>query len=201
MVSVGGVLPPAAMKDGDFDMAPRPFLRPQLSLFVAATIMVACAAAGMLAGTFAHTLASKSSGTSPSGPVISGTPPSHAAPTATSQFLVTAVPGGTSTAINFTLSITLSSRTLSAGETFTVTVVATTGGAPVADLACTLRAPVSGPPGLFSSWPPTAITDPSGQVIWTLTTPTVTPGTYAIEVDAVGGHHYEFHRYATVQVT
>jgi hypothetical protein len=79
--------------------------------------------------------------------------------------------------------------------------VATANGAPVAGLTCTLRAPVSGPPGLFSDWPPAAATDASGQIVWTLTTPSVSPGSYGIEVDAVGGHRYEFHKYTTLQVS
>lgn len=182
-------------------MASRPPLHPQLSLFVAAVIMVACAATGMLAGAFAHSLASKQSPTSPNGPVISGTAPGQSLATVTPSGAATQAPSTTSTATNFALTITLSSRTLAAGETFTVTVVATASGAPVTGLTCTLRAPVSGPPGLFSDWPPAAATDASGQVIWTLTTPAVSPGTYGIEVDAVGAHHYEFHRYTTLQVS
>src|SRR6185437_4116025 len=181
-------------------MASRPPLHSQLSLFVAAVIMVACAATGMLAGVFAHTLASKQSPASPNGPVISGTAPGQSL--ATAMPTSTAIEASTTnTATDFKLSITLSSRALATGETFTVTVVATANGAPVAGLTCVLRAPVSGPPGLFSDWPPAASTDVTGQVIWTLTTPSVSPGTYGIEVDAVGGHGYEFHRYATLQVS
>ncbi len=182
-------------------MASRPPLHPQLSLFVAAVIMVACAATGMLAGAFAHTLANKQPSTPPNGPVISGTAPGQSLATATPSGAATEAPTTTNTATNFTLAITLSSRTLAAGETFTVTVVATANGAPISGITCTLRAPVSGPPGLFSAWPPAAATDTSGQVIWTLTTPAISPGTYGIEVDAVGGHHYEFHRYTTLQVS
>lgn len=181
-------------------MASRPPWHSQLSLFVAAVIMVACAATGMLAGAFAHTLTNKQPSTSPNGPVISGTAPGQSLATATPSSIATEAPT-TSTATNFTLTITLSSRALATGETFTVTVVATANGAPVAGLTCTLRAPVSGPPGLFSDWPSAAATDASGQIIWTLTTPSVSPGTYGIEVDAVGGHRYEFHRYTTLQVS
>lgn len=181
-------------------MASRPPLHSQLSLFVATVIMVACAATGMLTGVFAHTLASKQSSTSSNGPVISGTSPGQSLATATPTSTATEA-STTNTATGFALSITLSSRALAAGETFTVTVVATANGAPVAGLTCTLRAPVSGPPGLFSDWPPAAATDASGQIIWTLTTPSVSPGTYGIEVDAVGGHRYEFHRYTTLQVS
>ena len=181
-------------------MASRPPLHSQLSLFVAAIIMVACAATGMLAGALAHTLANERTSTTPNGPVITGTAPGQSLATSTPSPTAT-IASTTSTATNFTLSITLSSRALATGETFTVTVVASAGGAPVPGLTCTLRAPISGPPGLFADWPPAAATDASGQVIWTLTTPSVTPGTYGIEVDAVGGHRYDFHRYTTLQVS
>lgn len=181
-------------------MASRPPLHSQLSLFVAAVVMIACAATGMLAGVFAHTLAAERTSTSPNGPVITGTAPGQSLATVTPSSTAT-VASTMSTATNFTLSITLSSRTLATGETFTVTIVATAGGGPVAGLLCTLRAPVSGPPGLFTDWPPAAATDASGKVIWTLTTPSIAPGTYGIEVDAVGGHRYEFHRFATLQVS
>ncbi len=179
-------------------MAPRQPLRPQVPILLAAIFMIACATTGMLAGTFAHTLASRPS--APNGPVISGTPPGQSLATATPLSTSTEAPTATSDATNFTLSITLSSRTLTVGETFTVTVVATANGAPVAGLTCMLRAPINGPPGLFSTWPTAAATDASGHVVWTLTTPSVSPGTYGIEVDAIGGHRYEFHRYATLQV-
>ncbi len=116
-------------------MASRPPLHSQLSLFVAAVVMVACAATGMLTGVFAHTLANKQSPTSPNGPVISGTAPGQSLVTETPSPTATEA-SATSTATNFNLSITLSSRTLATGETFTVTVVATTGGAPVAGLTC-----------------------------------------------------------------
>jgi hypothetical protein len=181
-------------------MATRPPLQPQLSLFVATIIMVACAATGMLAGAFAHTLASKQSLMSPTGPVISGTAPGQAILTATPSSIAGETPTEPSTATGFTLNITVSSRSLSVGETFTVTVVASASGAPVAGLSCGLRAPISGPPGLFVTWPPAASTDASGQVIWTLTTPSVSPGIYGIEVSAVGSHRYEFHRYTTLRV-
>lgn len=181
-------------------MASRLPLHSQLSLFVAAVIMVACATTGMLAGVFAHTLASKQSTASPNGPVISGTAPGQSLATSTPSSSATEAPT-TSGATNFILSIALSSRALTTGETFTVTVVATANGAPVAGLTCTLRAPASGPIGLFSDWPPAAATDASGRIVWTLTTPSVSPGTYGIEVDAVGGHRYEFHKYTTLQVS
>lgn len=181
-------------------MAPRPPLRIHLSLFVAAIILLACSATGMLAGAFAHTLASKQSpGSSVSGPVISGTPPGGASATATPS-LVTETPTVSGSATGFTLSITLSARSVSPGETFTVTVIATANGAPLSGLSCALRAPTDGPPGLLSTWPAPVVTDANGEATWTVTTPSVTPGTYGIEADAIGSHRYEFHRYASLTV-
>lgn len=182
-------------------MAPRPALRAHLSLFVVVIILLACSATGMLAGAFAHTLANKQAFGAPSnGPVISGTSPRGALATATSLPIATNSPPAASTATNFLLNIMLSSKSLSTGETFTVTVIATASGAPVAGLPCTLRSPLNGPPGLFSTWPSPAITDANGRATWTLTVPSVAPGSYAIEVDAIGGRSYEFHRYVSLQV-
>lgn len=183
-------------------MASTSTLRSRISIVVVAMILLACSATGMFAGTFAHTLASGLLGaTSPNGPVISGTSPRGAAATITPTEIVTETQAAGSTATAFTLSITLSTRAMAPGDTFTVTVVATTNGAPVSGLSCSLRAPVSGPSGLFATWPAPINTDATGQAVWTLTAPAVAPGSYGIEVDAVGGHKYEFHRYATLQIT
>lgn len=181
-------------------MATRPALRVHLSILVAAIILLACSATGMLAGAFAHTLASNQSpGSSNTGPVISGTPPGGPSATAT-PLVGNETPTIANSTTGFILSITLSARTVSAGDTLTVTAVATANGAPVSGLSCSLRAPTGGPPGLLSTWPAPATTDASGQAVWTITIPSVAPGTYGIEVDAVGSHHYEFHRYATLAV-
>lgn len=182
-------------------MASSPLLRARLSIFAALIILFACSTVGLLSGAVIHTLANQRSSNSPTTlPVITGTLPGQAAPTATLILAPTATPGAMSTATGFTLAITSSSRTLRAGETFTITVVATAHGAPVVGLPCTLRAPVSGPPGLFTTWPAPVNTDANGKATWTLTVPPVSAGTYGIEVDALGGHAYDFHRYTTIQV-
>lgn len=182
-------------------MAPSTTLRTRLSMFAVAIILLACSAIGMFTGVFAHTLASpRTEATATFAPVISGTLPVAAA-TATPALTATETSAPSSTATGFALSITLSAHTLSAGDTFTVTVVATAHGAPVAGLPCVLRSPVSGPPGLFSTWPAAASTDASGSVSWSLAAPAAAPGAYGIEVSAVGSHHYEFHRYVTVTLT
>lgn len=184
-------------------MASRSALRIHLSQVAAALILLAFAATGLLAGVVAHALTGgQSAGALGGGPVISGSPPARTTPSETaSPPDPTATSAITNPQAGFTLDITLSQRTVSAGETLTVTVVATTNGAPVSGLTCTLRAPTDGPPGLLTAWPTPATTDATGQATWTLTTPTLAPGVYGVEVDAVGARHYEFHRYASVQVT
>ncbi|HEX6542728.1 MAG TPA: hypothetical protein VF040_13315 [Ktedonobacterales bacterium] len=182
-------------------MAPRPALQVHLSTIMVAIILVACSASGLLAGISAHALATGLGARfGPSGPVISGTPPSHASATATVTSDATATAIAANMATNFMLSVTVSPRELAPGDTFTVTVQATSNDAPVSGLSCTLRAPTSGPAGLFDTWPAPVTTNDSGEAVWTLTVPSVKSGTYAIEADAVGAHHYEFHRYVTVTV-
>ena len=178
-------------------------LRIRLSRVATTFILLTFAVMGLLAGLVAHSLAHpQSSGALASGPVISGSPPGQAAPTETSTPADgTATPTTTNTQTGFMLSISLSQRSVSAGDTFTVTVTATASGAPVSGLSCTLRAPTNGPQGLLTTWPAPATTDANGRATWMLTTPAVAPGAYGVEADAVGAHHYEFHRYASIQVS
>jgi hypothetical protein len=181
-------------------MAPRRAFQARLSMFVVAVILLACAATGLVAGSFAHTLARAAGGASATlAPVISGSPPA-AAVTATANPTDTATMPPSNTQSGFILAISVSARTLSVGQTFTITVNATTNGVPVEGLLCSLRAPVNGPPGLLSAWPAGVTSDAAGQAQWTVTVPSVAPATYGIEAYAVGSHHYEFHRYATVVV-
>jgi hypothetical protein len=181
-------------------MAPRRAFQARISIFVVAVVLLACAAMGLIAGSFAHTLARASGGaTATLAPVISGSPPAAAA-TATSNPTDTAAVPPPNTQSGFTLEISVSARTLTVGQTFTITVTATTHGVPVQGLLCSLRSPVGGPPGLLSSWPAAVTSDATGRAQWTVTVPSVAPATYGIEAYAVGSHHYEFHRYATVVV-
>jgi len=174
----------------------------RLSRIATTLALLAFATVGLLAGVLTHALTSRQSPGAPgSGPVISGSPPALSATVTPTSADVTATSTTGNQQSGFTLGITLSQRTVTAGETFTVTVVATANGAPVNGLSCTLRAPTDGPPGLLPTWPPAATTDANGQAIWTITVPSVAPGTYGVEVDAIGAHHYEFHRYASIQVS
>jgi hypothetical protein len=184
-------------------MTARLALRIRLSRVATTFILLAFAVMGLLAGLVAHSLAHpQSPGALASGPVISGSPPGQAAPTETSTLTdATATATTTNIQTGFTLSISLSQRSVSAGDTFTVTVTATANGAPVSGLSCALRSPTNGPQGLLTTWPAPVVTDANGKATWTLTTPAVAPGAYGVEVDAAGAHHYEFHRYASIQVS
>lgn len=183
-------------------MSPRPALSTRLTLIIAAVVLVICSGTGMAAGVLARAVTGgpTSSATATSAPIVSGTPPSAAATATPQQPEATATAAATS-ATNFVLSITPSSKSLSVGQTFTVTVVATTQGAPLSGLSCVLRAPIDGPAGLLSSWPAAQTTDTSGSAVWTLTVPSVTPGSYGVEVFASGAHGYSFRRYTTLTIS
>lgn len=174
----------------------------RLSRVATTLALLGFAAIGLLAGILTHALTSSQSPSAPgNGPVISGSPPALSATMTPATADATATSTISNQQSGFTLGITLSQRTVTVGETLTVTVVATTNGAPVSGLSCTLRAPTDGPPGLLATWPAAATTDANGQAIWTITVPSLAPGTYGVEVDAIGAHRYEFHRYASIQVS
>lgn len=176
--------------------------RIRLSMGAATLVLLAFAVFGLLVGVLTHALTGRqSSGALAQGPVISGSPPALSATATPIGADATATSMTSNAQSGFTLAITLSTRTVTAGETLTVTVVATTNGAPVSGLSCALRAPTDGPPGLLDTWPAPATTDANGQANWTFTVPSVAPGTYGVEVDAVGAHRYEFHRYVSIQVS
>lgn len=183
-------------------MAAQSAQRIRLSIGAATLALLAFAALGLLAGVLTFALTSRqSAGGLVNDPVISGSPPALAATATPAQTDTTATSTTSNPQSGFTLAITLSARTVTAGETLTVTVVATTNGAPVSGLSCALRAPTDGPPGLLDAWPAPATTDASGQATWSITVPSAAPGTYGVEVDAVGAHRYEFHRYVSIQVS
>lgn len=171
--------------------------------WVATTLaLLTFATIGLLAGALTHALTSRQApGASGSGPVISGSPPALSATVTPASADATVTSTTSNQQSGFILGITLSQRTATVGQTFTVTAVATANGAPVSGLSCTLRAPTDGPTGLLATWPAAATTDSNGKATWTITVPSVAPGTYGVEVDAIGAHRYEFHRYASIQVS
>jgi hypothetical protein len=87
---------------------------------------------------------------------------------------------------NFTLKVTASPLSGHAGDTITVSVLATDDatGAPAPGLTCHLRTPTDGTPGLLVTWPTPTATDASGVASWTVTIPANAPGRYAIEAFA-----------------
>src|SRR5262249_52358761 len=95
---------------------------------------------------------------------------------------------------HFTFRATAAPRTVSPGQTFTISaaLVAADGITPVANVTCYLRAPNGSPP-LYTPWPEPIVSDATGQVIWRLTAPSVAPGIYAIEVYALGERGWSFH--------
>jgi hypothetical protein len=113
------------------------------------------------------------------------------APTATRSLMSTATATNgaatpPSTLAHFSVSLVVSPKSGPAGSNVTITATATIEGthAPMQGLTCRLQAPVDGAPGLFATWPSQTATDSNGIATWSATVPSVTPGTYYIEVYA-----------------
>lgn len=148
-------------------------------------LLALVAVLGLLLGLLTHTLLSRSA------PTTHISPTSTALPHATTSKTSTPIPssGATATATtssatgHFSLSITVTPRTMSPGQQITIIVQAFTPDThlPVAGVTCTLRNPTDGSTGLFTSWPAAQTTDSSGSVTWTLTAPNNPPGTYTVE--------------------
>jgi hypothetical protein len=98
---------------------------------------------------------------------------------------------------HFTFKAAASPRTLVPGQAFTISavLVAADGVTPVANVTCYLRAPDDTTP-LLAPWPAPVLSNATGQAIWSLTAPQLTPGIYEIEVYAFGEHGWSF-RYNT----
>jgi hypothetical protein len=99
----------------------------------------------------------------------------------------------------FDLGLTPSPAHAQPGATVALTVIATSGGTPVRNLLVTLGASRDGGAPLLSSWPPSKVTDASGQATWQVTAPSQ-PGTYTVQVAASGANNYAAWGYATVYV-
>lgn len=87
---------------------------------------------------------------------------------------------------HFTLKLTATPSSGHAGDSITISVLATDDatGDPAPGLTCHLRAPTDGAPGLLATWPTPAATNASGVASWTVTIPANAPGRYEIEVYA-----------------
>lgn len=154
-----------------------------------ALVLTVCAASGLAAGVTTRALAG-------SALIASGSPgtartPSHtsagaspaASPTATG--LATTVPPA-----GFSVHAEVQPRTISAGQPFTVVAtVVSAEGAPLAGVACYMRAAPGSLP-LLSPWPDPAVTDATGTATWSLTAPSdATPGEYTLDIVAYGTHY------------
>lgn len=167
-------------------------------------LLALVAVLGLLSGLLTHTLLSRGA------PTAHISPTSTALPHATTSKTSTPIPstGATATATtssvngHFSLSITVSPRTMSPGQQITITVQAFTPDThlPVSGVSCELRNPTDGSTGLFTSWPAAQTTDSSGSVTWTLTAPNNPPGTYTVEAFGKSSS-WRFKLDSSVQVT
>lgn len=152
-----------------------------------AIVLMVCALSGLAVGGFAHGLGSSGRAKAPThAPTRPGASSSatSGAPTATST-----IPSATLPSSAFTLTLAVTPRAASPGQTLAVTVTARNDadGAPVRGLSCTLRAPRDSAQPLVQTWPSPAITGSDGTATWQLTAPS-TPGHYELEVYAQGQH-------------
>ncbi len=163
---------------------------------VLAVAVVLCAVTGITAGLLTHGVVDALTHTA----ARTATSPAQTAnaPTATVPPAGTVIPDP-----GFSLSAVASPNTVAAGQhvTVTATIVAPDGVTPLAGVQITLQAPEQDLPGLLSQWPDPAISDAQGHVTWELTAPTVTAGTYGVEVRAMGAHKYSYHYVMRITVT
>jgi len=168
---------------------------------VLAVAVVLCAVTGITAGLLTHGVVDALTHSSAAATAArTATSPAQTAnaPTATVPPAGTVIPDP-----GFSLSAVASPNTVAAGQhvTVTATIMAPDGATPLAGVQITLQAPEQDLPGLLSQWPDPAISDAQGQVTWELTVPTVTAGTYGVEVRAMGTHKYSYHYITRITVT
>jgi hypothetical protein len=165
---------------------PLPSSTPQA--LVLALVLTLCAASGLAAGMTTRALAGsaltanfvpRTAATqtrSPAGSI------SVASPTAAA--IATIVPPA-----GFSVHADVQPRTVAAGQPFTiVATVVSADGAPLAGVACYMRAAPDSPP-LLPTWPDAAVTDATGTATWNLTAPAASPGVYTFDIVAYGAHY------------
>lgn len=152
------------------------------------TLLALVALIGLLSGILTRTLSSRQAHLGLTVPTATTTAPATAASSPTPPPTAPASVTATTATIagHFELSVTVTPKTVSAGQQITITVAAFTPDThtPVAGLPCILRAPVDGSPALFTTWPPAQTTDANGAASWILTAPTRPAGTYEVEAFA-----------------
>lgn len=169
-----------------------------------AALLVLCCVSGLATGVLARSLSGQ-----PQAAITRFTPPgSHPAATSGSAAASpspTASPTATQTivqATGFSFTVAPFPTQVAPGQQFTVTVtVLSASQAPLPGIQCFMRAPSDGSPSLFQDMPTPQVSNATGQAAWNLTAPSVSPGTYRIEVIAYGSHSYEYHAYAHLIVT
>ncbi len=158
-----------------------------------ALLFVACALSGLAAGVTTRAVAggalTAGSLTIPGGAKSTPThTPAQPSPSATTPPATIVAPYG------FSLSATVTPRSVAPGQPFTVTVtvVAPDGSTPRAGVECDLGAAPGSPP-LFASWPAPVVSDATGQASWSLTVPaTAAPGSYALDISAHGARGWRY---------
>ncbi|MFI5273728.1 MAG: hypothetical protein ACHQ4H_11910, partial [Ktedonobacterales bacterium] len=139
----------------------------------------------LAAGASARALAGRALTAGGSAPSATSSPAHHATDTATTSPVgqaPTVVPP-----FGFLLTAVISPASVAVGQPFTVTVtvVAKDGVTPLAGVACTMQAAPHAAP-LLTAWPAPAVSDVTGKAIWSLTAPAAAPGTYTLDISAVG---------------
>ncbi len=151
------------------------------------TFLALVALIGLMLGILTHALVSRAGRIAQTPATISVRASHTPTATATSGAASTTPTSSTSTFTgHFELTISVSPKTVKAGQQITVTVHAYTADthAAISGLQCTLRAPIDGSPSLLTSYPAAQITDNTGAVSWIVTAPSQAPGTYEIETFA-----------------
>jgi hypothetical protein len=164
---------------------------------LAGVVLVAFLMSGLMTGVLAHGLVDSLRPVPTATTILQAT--STAAKPASNPTATATQPALTPTA-KFDLGLTASPTHVQPGGSLTLTVSATSKGAPLGYLRCTLGpSPYGGAP-LLATWPPDQVTDASGHASWHVTAPTQ-PGTYTVVVSASGGpDRYSAYGYATVYV-
>lgn len=141
---------------------------------------------GLLLGILAHAIVSRGAQTAQT--KVTATAGPHASATATANESAAATPTipASSFTGRFNLSVSVSPKTVHAGQQITVTVHAYTADthADISGLQCMLRAPIDGSPSLLTSYPAAQTTDDTGATSWIVTAPSQATGTYEIEAFA-----------------
>ncbi len=151
------------------------------------TFLALVALIGLMLGILTHAMVSRT-GRLAQTPATTSVRVSHApTATATSRGGTTTPTTSTSTFTgHFGLTLSVSPRSVKAGQQITVTVHAYTADthAAISGLQCILRAPIDGSPSLLTSYPAAQTTDNTGAATWIVTVPSQAAGTYEIETYA-----------------